>query len=55
MLFDIVLIVFGWLVLYFDTYLMHLLYFEATKKTRKETPSNMVVEFRQDLLWGPDW
>ena len=45
---------FDWLVLYFDTYLMYLLHFEATKKTRNEKPCNMVVEFRLDLPWGPD-
>ena len=45
---------FDWLVLYFDTYLMYRLYFEATKKTRNEEPCNMVVEFLLDLPWGPD-
>ena len=46
---------FDWLVLYCDTYLMYLMYFEATKKLRNENPCNMTVKFRLDLLWGPDW
>ena len=41
--------------LQFDTQLMFVDGFEATKKTRNEKPFNLVVEFRLDLLWGPDW
>ena len=38
-----------------DTYLMSVVCFEATKETHIEKPFNLVVEFRLDLLWGPDW
>ena len=41
--------------LHFDTKCKFLLCFEAAKKTRNAKPCNMVVEFRLDLLWGPDW
>ena len=43
------------LVLHFDTKFKFLLCFEAAKKTRNAKPFNVVVEFRLDLLWGPDW
>ena len=51
----ILLMVFDSLVLHFDTQLGFLLCFEAAKKTRNAKPFNVVVEFRLDLLWGPDW
>ena len=53
--FDILWMVSGSLVLYFDTHFMHLFCFEAIEETRNEKPCNMVVEFRLDLPWGPDW
>ena len=43
------------LVSYFDTKFRSLLCFEAAEKTRVATAFNVVVEFRLDLLWGPDW
>ena len=43
------------LVLHFDTQFKFLLWFEAAKKTRNAKPFDVVVEFRLDLLWGPDW
>ena len=41
--------------LHMDTYLMSVVCFEATKKMRIDKPFNLVVEFRLDLLWGPNW
>ena len=52
---QILLMVSDSLVLYFDTYFRSLLCFEATQKTCIEKPPNLVVEFRLDLPWGPDW
>ena len=55
MFFAISLMVSGSLVLHFDTKFRCLLCFEAAKKMRNAKPFNVVVEFRLDLLWGPDW
>ena len=52
--FVILLMVSDALVLHFDTKFRFLLCFEAAKKTRNAKPFNMVVEFRIDLLRGPD-
>ena len=53
--FGILLMVSDSLVLHFDTKFRFLVCFEAAKKTRNAKPFNVVVEFRLDLLWGPDW
>ena len=42
------------LVLHFSTKFRFLLCFKAANKTRNAKPFNVVVEFRLDLLWGPD-